>query len=237
MKLPIILLIAAGLSLTSLVSPAGTLKPLDAVMQTAWPQNRAVHFVFHGHSVPAGYHVTPDVRPFESYPHLVHVALKQRYPKAVVNAIVTAIGGETSEAGAERFERDVLVHKPDVVFIDYALNDRRQTLGQTETAWRSMIRKCKEHGIVVVLVTPTGDTRADMTRADDALRQRADLVRKLAADEDVPLADVAAAWLEELAGGTPEEELLSQVNHPNLRGHRLAAEVIDQTLREAGLTP
>jgi len=38
--------------------------------------------------------------------------------------ICTAIGGENSSAGARRFESDVLVHKPDVLFIDYALNDR-----------------------------------------------------------------------------------------------------------------
>ncbi len=223
--------------LARVACPAQDLKPLDAVLQTAWPQNRAVNLVFHGHSVPAGYHVTPDVRPFESYPHLVHLALKQRYPKAVVNAIVTAIGGESSVPGAERFEREVLVHRPDVVFIDYGLNDRRQTLEETEAAWRSMIRMCKERGIAVVLLTPTGDSRADMTREDDPLRLRAELIRRLAAEEQVLLADVSAAWLAELAAGTKEQELLSQVNHPNLRGHRLAAGVIDRTLRDAGLDP
>jgi hypothetical protein len=36
-----------------------------------WPENRAIYIVFHGHSVPAGYHRAPEVKPFDSYPHMV----------------------------------------------------------------------------------------------------------------------------------------------------------------------
>lgn len=98
-----------------------------------------------------------------------------------------------------------------------------------------MIHQCRKQGIAVVLLTPTGDSSANLADANDPLHQRAELIRRLAKEEKVLLADVSAAWLAELAGGTPGNELLSQVNHPNLRGHRLAAEVIDRTLRDAGL--
>jgi lysophospholipase L1-like esterase len=74
-----------------------------------------------------------------------------------------------------------------------------------------------------------------MASAADPLTQRAALIRKLAAAENVILADVSAAWLAELTKGTPQAELLSQVNHPNLRGHQLAADVIIKALGEAGL--
>lgn len=184
---------------TSHLLAAGPLESLDAELRKAWPGNRAVNIVFHGHSVPAGYHVTPDVRPFESYPHLVHRELKRRYPHAVINVIVTAIGGENSASGAERFERDVLRHQPDLVLIDYALNDRRLSIAEAEAAWGSMIRACEEAGIPVVLLTPTGDSRADMSSADDPLRQRAELVRRLGREDGVMLGDVAAAWLGEIA--------------------------------------
>lgn len=220
--------------------PAATadhLSGLDAGLKKAWPENRTVNLVFHGHSVPAGYHVTPDVRPFESYPHLVHVELKRLYPHAAINAIVTAIGGENSVAGAVRFGQDVLRHQPDLVFIDYALNDRRLPPEQVEAAWRQMIQQCKTAGIPVVLLTPTGDSKADMDRENDPLRQRADLVRRLARETNVPLADVATAWRREIANGTSESDLLSQFNHPNLRGHQIAAAAILRALRDAGLDP
>ena len=88
-------------------------------------RNRTVHIVCHGHSVPAGYFATPMVDTFNAYPPLLHRELKHRFPFAVVNVIVTAIGGEGSPQGADRFEADVLCHRPDLVTIDYGLNDRR----------------------------------------------------------------------------------------------------------------
>ena len=150
------------------------LAPLSDELRREWPKNRMVHVVFHGHSVPAGYFRTPVVDTFHAYPHLVHVGIKAAYPHAVVNATVTAIGGENSLSGAKRFERDVLSLRPDVVVIDYALNDRRKPLEQVETAWRSMIQTSKKHRIPVILLTPTGDETADMNDPADPLRQRAD---------------------------------------------------------------
>ena len=94
------------------------LKHLTTLLRTLWPQNRTINIVCHGHSVTAGYFKTPLVDTFHAYPHLLHRGIKERFPYAVVNVIVTAIGGEDSEAGAKRFERDVLAHQPDVVTIE-----------------------------------------------------------------------------------------------------------------------
>lgn len=207
------------------ISPT-PLTPLAAELAKPWPKNRTINLVFHGHSVPAGYQKTPEVKTFESYPYLFTVALKKVFPDAVVNTIVTAIGGEASVAGAARFDREVLPHKPDLIFIDYALNDRRLALPAVEKAWESMIVSAEKHHIPLILITPTGDATADMNHPNDPLRMRADLIRKLAEKHHLPLADVSAAWLARLATGTPQDDLLSQVNHPNLAGNQLAADAI-----------
>ena len=86
-----------------------------------WPDNRAVHIVCHGHSVPAGYFATPWVQSLLAYPHQLHRMLAQRYPFAVINVIVTAIGGENSAQGAARFAAGVLPHRPDLLLLDYGL--------------------------------------------------------------------------------------------------------------------
>jgi acyl-CoA thioesterase-1 len=214
---------------------AQDLSPLAELMKTAWPKNRTIQIVFHGHSVPAGFHKTPEVRTFESYPHLVHRKMKEQYPLAVINVMTTAIGGENSIPGATRFERDVLSLRPDLIFIDYALNDRRQPAEKVEKAWLEMIAAAKKANVPVVLLTPTGDSSAKITDPNDALCQRAELIRKIAKEQNVLLADVFAAWVAEVEKGTPQTDLLSQVNHPNLKGHQLAAETIFKTLEAAGL--
>lgn len=217
------ILIAA---LLALPLPAGPLTPLAAELAKPWPGNRTINLVFHGHSVPAGYQKTPDVRTFEAYPHLFTVALKKAFPNAVVNTIVTAIGGEDCVAGAARFDRDVLSHKPDLIFIDYALNDRRLPLPKVEEAWESMIASAEKHRIPLILITPTGDSTADMKKEDDPLRKRRDLICKLAVKHHLPLADVSTAWITKVEFGTPQDQLLSQPNHPNLAGNQLAADTI-----------
>ncbi len=214
---------------------AQDLTPLSELMKTTWPKNRAIQVVFHGHSVPAGYHKTPEVKTFESYPHLVHVKLKEQYPHAVINVITTAIGGENSIPGAARFERDVLSLKPDLIFIDYALNDRRQPVEKVEAAWLEMIAAAKKANVPVVLLTPTGDSSAKLDDPQDPLNQRAELIRKMAREQQVLIADVFAAWKAEIGKGTPQTEILSQGNHPNLKGHTLAAETIYKAVQDAGL--
>ncbi|MEN0020600.1 MAG: SGNH/GDSL hydrolase family protein [Planctomycetota bacterium] len=203
--------------------PSSYLADLREPLTAHWPDNRTVYVVCHGHSVPAGYFRTPDVRPFDSYPHLTHRAVQQRYPTAMVEFVRTAIGGENSEQGAARFADDVLAKKPDVVTIDYSLNDRPIGLERAERAWRSMIEAALAADVRVILLTPTPDLSADLDDADDPLNQHAGQVRRLAEEYGVGLVDSAAIFLEARDSGTALTELMSQGNHPNRAGHELVA--------------
>lgn len=191
-----------------------------------WPANRTINLVFHGHSVPAGYHRTPEVKPFESYPLMALERIKPRFPNAVINAIVTAIGGEHCIQGANRFERDVLPLRPDVVFVDYALNDRKLPLREAEEHWHKMIQIATNAGIPLVLLTPTGDSDANYNDPNDPLVVRADMIRRLAVATGVSLVDVFVRWVRTIRAGTAESTLLSRSNHPNKAGHAIVADAI-----------
>lgn len=198
------------------------LKSLLEVLRKPWPANRAVNVVAHGHSVPSGYFRTPVVRTFDSYPHLLHRFLGDSYPYAVTNVIVTAIGGEGSEKGAARFEADVLPKKPDVVLIDYSLNDRGMGLERAAKAWTSMIEMAARASVPVILLTPTPDITTVFTDKSQPISQHAEQVRALAARHQVGLADSFAAFQRYVErGGGGLRDVLSQVNHPNRRGHEL----------------
>ena len=210
-------------STNSVATETNSLLPIVTQMEAQWPTNRTVHLVCHGHSVPAGYFKTPVVDTFNAYPHLLHRGLKARFPHAVLNVIVTAIGGENSESGAKRFQRDVLALRPEVVTIDYALNDRRLGLARAAKAWTSMIASAKAQGCVVILLTPTPDQNAKLDDPNDPLNQHAEQVRRLAREHGVLLVDSLAAFQTKLRAGTSLRELMSQSNHPNRAGHELVA--------------
>ena len=224
------LLLAALLPVLSCMaqpaSPETYLAPLRDQMNARWPANRTVNIVFHGHSVPAGYARTPVVATLDAYPYQTLVTVKKYYPNAVVNTITTAIGGEDAEQGSARFASEVLTHRPDVVFIDYALNDRKLGLERAEKGWRRVIEEALQAGVKVVLCTPTPDINARMTSPDDPLTQHAEMVRRLAAEYHVGLADIYAEFVAMIGRGVRIGEYMSQSNHPNAAGHQVAVSVI-----------
>ena len=214
----------------SIAKVSSYLSGITKVLGTHWPENRTVNIVCHGHSVPAGYFATPMVDSLHAYPHLLHAGLKHRFPFAVCNVIVTAIGGENAESGARRFEQEVLCHRPDVIAIDYGLNDRRIGLENAHAAWSAMVRAGLEAGAKLILLTPTADTTQEPKYAGEdkgLLGKHADQIRRLAADCDVGLADSFAAFQAYVEAGSLSD-ILSSGNHPNRLGHEL---VVRELLR------
>jgi acyl-CoA thioesterase-1 len=203
--------------------PQTYLADVSKELAKSWPTNRTVNIVCHGHSVPAGYFRTPDVRTFDAYPFLLHRGLNERFPHAVINVIVTAKGGENSESGAKRFKRDVLSLRPDVVTVDYALNDRPIGLARAEKAWRTIIEMALACRIKVILLTPTPDLAAHLNDPADPLNRHAEQIRRLAAEYHVGLVDSLAQFQRVVHSGGNLRDLMAQGNHPDRLGHELVA--------------
>lgn len=196
-------------------------------MTLKWPENRTLNIVVHGHSVPTGYARTPIVNTLKAYPHLVFHALKTQYPYAVLNVITTSIGGEQAEHGETRFKDEVLTHRPDVLFIDYALNDRNIGLERSEKAWRKMIESALAQKLKVILFTPTPDLKENILDDKTPLAGHAEMIRKLAAEYHVGLVDSYKLFKEKAENGEDLHKYMSQNNHPNSAGHScVAAEIL-----------
>ena len=209
-----------------IASKANYLEKIKAEMLVEWPKNRTINLVFHGHSVPAGYFKTPTVNTLASYPYLVLKDIKSVYPMTVVNVINTSIGGENSESGLKRFEADVLTHKPDVLFIDYALNDRGMGLERAKIAWEKMIRLALEKNIKVILLTPSPDQRVDIKDDLSILDQHANQIKELAKSFQIGLIDTYALYKNKVKSGSNLVDYMSQVNHPNEKGHQMITDEI-----------
>lgn len=209
---------------TQAADPQTYLAAFNEEFEKRWPHNRRITIVAHGHSVPTGYTTRGIVKPYDAYPHLLEVALKNRYLHAVINVIPTGIGGENAAKGVHRFQSDVLALKPDIVTIDYALNDRSVGLEKTREAWKQMIEMALAQGCKVLLLTPTGDWKADMTSAEDPLTQHAAQVRELAAEYGVGLVDSYQSFLDHLEQNGSIKPIMAQSNHPNRQGHELVVQ-------------
>ncbi len=221
--LPLLAVAAIGTQTPSIADSKTYLADVSKLLKAEWPKNRTVNIVCHGHSVPAGYFQTPVVNTFSAYPYLLHSKLAIRFPHAVINVIVTAIGGENSEQGAKRFATDVLTLKPDVITIDYSLNDRFIGLERSKKAWSQMIDAATKAGVKVILLTPTPDEESKLDDPNDPLNEQADQVRSLAKEFHVGLVDSLAAFQRATATGITLTSLMAQSNHPNRKGHSLVA--------------
>lgn len=209
-----------------IASPSDYLKEIKVELAKEWPKNRTVNLVFHGHSVPAGYFKTPIVNTLDAYPFQVLKMIKEQYPYAVVNIINTSIGGENSVSGADRFDSEVLIHKPDVLFLDYALNDTGIGLEKSYKAWNNMVQKALNRNIKIILLTPSPDQRIKMLEAHNVLEQHQKQIRKLAKENGIGLVDSFEVFKEKAIAGDSISKFMSQVNHPNTEGHRLIAQRI-----------
>ncbi len=209
--------------------PADTATYLAGVrteLKAVWPKNRTINLVFHGHSVPAGFWHDHEVHTLESYPNLVLRRLKKQYPYAVINVIVTAIGGENAVKGETRMEQEVLPHRADVLFIDYALNDRFSDINKVREAWEKMIRAAQARHIPVILLTPSPDQRIDITDPANPLEPHVQQIRSLAAQYHTGLADPYPVF-QQLTKAGKQKDYMSHVNHPNEAGHEvIAAEIM-----------
>lgn len=208
------------------VSSADYLKEIKLELKKEWPKNQTINLVFHGHSVPAGYFKTPVVNTLGSYPFQLLKELKTQYPYAVVNVINTSIGGENSVKGAKRFDSEVLVHKPDLLFIDYALNDRSIGLEKSGAAWESMIVKALKMKIKVILLTPSPDQKVNLLDPDNVLGKHALQIKNLSKKYGVGLADSYERFRNIAVSGDTISKYMSQVNHPNEKGNKVIADEI-----------
>lgn len=198
------------------------LEGIKKELEALWPENRTINLVFHGHSVPAGYGDHHEVNTLSAYPYLLLKKLKGKYPYAVINLITTAIGGENSTKGASRFKRDVMVHKPDVLFIDYALNDRSSDLGTVKESYEDMIKDALSSDVKVILLTPSPDQRVNILSDDHELKPLVDQIFQIAGQYQIGLADPFNAF-KKIAKTGLLSDYMASINHPNEAGHEIIA--------------
>lgn len=69
--------------------------------------------------------------------------LEQKYPKAEFEEINAAIGGTGSDLGVFRLQNDVLRHHPDLLFVEFAVNDGGASPERIHKAMEGIVRQTR----------------------------------------------------------------------------------------------
>jgi len=134
----------------------------------------------------------------------------------------------------DRFQEKVLSRKPDVVIMQFEINDSYVDQGGQEGISRiplekyhgnliHMVGEMKRAGIGVILMTsnPFGASKEEWRH--ERLREYAERMRLVAREQDVPLVDVWEMYGEYAAENDIDNLLLDGV-HPNDAGHQMLTE-------------
>lgn len=70
---------------------------------------------------------------------------KQNFPGSEITAINAGIGGTGSDLGVFRMDDDVMAHNPDLVFIEFAVNDSRTDSLTISRSMEGIVRKLMKH--------------------------------------------------------------------------------------------
>ena len=175
----------------------------------------------------------------QRWPTLLEERLRQDgRPCLVVNS---GVGGDTTGLGLARMEADVLAHSPDLVTVEFGLNDcnsadawgprtgSEQFREQQSRIGRRVLDETDAQLFYVtnqptLLYAPQHDGRP----YEEGNRAYNEITREVAAGFGVPVIDVERAWDE---GDTPLAELLSFDGvHLSARGNGEYAQVVGDVL-------
>lgn len=186
------------------------------------------------------------------YTYIYSDILRNETGYKVINS---GVSGNDTSLSIARFNADVILNKPDVLIIQFGINDSMVDVWKTPTATHprvsvdqygfylsEFIVAAHRIGSRVILMTPNpiywrpwtiksfGKPPYDVNSVEGfnvSLRKYADKVREVAAKYNVTLVDVDATYH---LYSDPSAQLLDDGVHPNNAGHRLTATMIEGKL-------
>lgn len=166
--------------------------------------------------------------------------LIDRFEQTSVSAINSGIAGDTLYGMQRRLYRDVIRYQPDLVLLNGVLN-WNEACGNTEDYRKVLIQIIRairsETKADLVLMTPNMDYPSPLAPGNplSSLKERVEVIRTLAEQEQICLADTYKVWEAYEAAGYPVQKLLANgLNHPSVTGHTLYALVLMQLMDEPG---
>lgn len=160
--------------------------------------------------------------------------LIDHFEQTSVSVVNSGIAGDNVYGMQKRLYRDVIRYQPDLVIINASLNWSAEC-GDTKTYQRVLseivetIRQ--ETKADIVLMTPNMEIPGPFTNPASSLDERVSVIRNMAEEKQVCLADTYKVWELYQSAGYPVKALLANgMNHPSKECHELFARVLMQLI-------
>ena len=160
--------------------------------------------------------------PKTCYAYLVYEWWKKSFPNAAFSFVNGGIGGTTSHYGGARAWKDVLCYRPDIVTVDFSVNDDANEF--FEETYEGMLRRlltAPSDPAVVVLNNVFYDTG----------KNAQDYHNRIADHYGIPHVSIKDTVYPDVESGKIVRADITPDNlHPNDKGHRLVADEICKLL-------
>ncbi|MCI0661759.1 MAG: GDSL-type esterase/lipase family protein, partial [Acidobacteria bacterium] len=184
---------------------------------------KAITVAYLGGSQTAGIGASNPER--TSYRVLVTEWLRKKYPKSQLTEINAAVGGTGSLYGALRARRDVIAFKPDLVLIDFAINDANEDEGSAKKAIEGLLRQ-----LLIVPQPPEILLLYSTTAKRDVRNEWCESIAAYYQVPSINLQDQLGALID--SGKVKPSDFWRDGVNPSDAGHRIYAELITNFLDE-----
>ncbi len=178
-----------------------------------------------------------------SYGRYIETFFLLRRPDLDLTFINAGIGGHSALDGLNRLDRDVLVHRPTVVVINFGMNDAAYPSNSPHAAFlqniQTMIGRLREGGVKrIIWVEPSPANIAGVAPPSKLIDRQKQLERLVSAMQAQTVgADVLKVQWQQplknalaLTASSPDVKLIPDRIHPSALGHALMAiEFLKQT--------
>ena len=156
--------------------------------------------------------------------------LTEKYSDKTVNNYNAGAGGTGSKIGYLRLAQDVISKDPDIVFVEFAVNDKgygdmTNVKKNMESIVRRLYKDCDEPPVVIYVYTATKNFLSGVENSIAAHSEVAEYY-------DIPEINLNA-YMERYMAENPDTVWLSDGVHPNTTGYQLYTDYIVERLDKA----
>lgn len=156
--------------------------------------------------------------------------LQARYPKAKINAVNSATGGDTTFQGLARLDDKVLKLQPDLVIVGFGMNDQNVgsvPLDRFEANLGVIVDRIRASTPAEVILFSSFPPNPNWHYTSGRMPDYARVTQKVALAKGCAFADVFTNWNAILSRKKPEDILANNINHPNDYSHWMYFKVFE----------